>query len=64
MKAGLQLTCIIYIFAIFIRLFGNHLGRFIIVRAYSDGALEIAPVVLGAAIIMALIYDIVLPKEN
>lgn len=62
-RAGLQLTCLIYLFGILVSFFGDQLGRFVIVGAYSDGALEIAPVVLGASIVMAFIYDIVLANE-
>ncbi len=63
LRAGFQLTCLIYIFSILLGLFGDYVGRYVIVSAYFDGALEIAPVVFGASAIMAFIYDIVLPRE-
>lgn len=62
-RAGLQLTGLIYCFGILLNLFGYKIGRYILTTAYADGALEIAPVVLGSAVIMAFIYDIVLKKE-
>ena len=57
-RGSLQFTLVLYIFAFAAYYLAPHTPDYFRAMAYSNAALEIAPVTLGAGIIAALISDL------
>lgn len=63
-RGSLQFTLVLYIFAFAAYYLAPHTPDYFRAMAYSNAALEIAPVTLGAGIIAALISDLALRKQD
>lgn len=61
---SLQFTIVLYIFAFAASYLAPYTPDYFRAMVYHDAALEIAPVTLGAGIIVALISDLALRKNE